>query len=34
MVKLKQDDFIGKFDQFFNLAKEKNSIYLTFKRGK
>ena len=34
MVKVSNNDFISKFDQFFTLAKDKNSIYLTLKRGK
>ena len=33
MVKVSNDDFISKFIEYFNLAKERNSIYLTLKRG-
>ena len=34
MVKKKNDEFMFNLDKFFSEAKEKNSVYITFKRGK
>lgn len=33
MVKKKIDEFISNLEKFYSVAKEKNSVYLTFKRG-
>ena len=30
--KLKAEDFINQLDSFYTASKEKNSVYLTFKR--
>ncbi len=34
MVKKKNDDFMFNLDKFYSESKDKNSVHLTFKRGK